>query len=84
MVKCFSMLNRISELGFAFLVKCDCAPKTVTFAPRYENYYFYPFDIPTIEGLVNAFVACFEELMKNNLDQLLRPGCLIAWIKRIL
>lgn len=33
-------LSRISKLSFALLVKRDCAPKTITFAPCDEYYYF--------------------------------------------
>lgn len=39
--KCFSVLCRIFKLGFASLVKRDCAPKIITYAHREENYYFF-------------------------------------------
>lgn len=35
----FITLNRISELGFASLIKRDCAPTTITCAPCDKNYY---------------------------------------------
>lgn len=38
-VKVFLALNRISGLGFALLVTCDCTPKTIAFAPCDEKYY---------------------------------------------
>jgi hypothetical protein len=38
--KWFALLNRFSKLGFASLVKLDCAPQTATFSPSDENYYF--------------------------------------------